>query len=254
MKVALDPRKTLEENAQRYFEMAKKARRKAAGAEKAVAEWRRRLEKTPEEEPRRVEKRRVRKREWFEKFRWCRSSDDFLMLAGRDATTNEMLVKRHAQPGDVLFHTDMAGAPFVLVKAEKREVPMSTMEEAAQFCASFSRAWKNGLSALEVFHVAPEQATKEAQPGEYLGKGAFMIRGKTTYMKPELRAAVGVDEDGRVMAGPPASVEAHCEAVEVFQGNEKTSDVAKEIRRRVGGDLDDIVSALPPGGCSLRRR
>ncbi|MBR9692297.1 DUF814 domain-containing protein, partial [Candidatus Woesearchaeota archaeon] len=191
---------------------------------------------------------------WYEKFRWCISSDGILLAGGRDASTNEMLIKKHAEKNDVVFHTDMAGSPFVIIKAEGKDVPKATMEEAAQFCATFSRAWRNGMSSLEVFHVAPDQVTKEPNPGEYLPKGAFMIRGKTTYHKPLIKVAVGVDKDGRVMSGPPTAVEKHCEhAVEVLQGRDKTSDVAKTLQKQLGGELDEFVAALPAGGCKLKK-
>lgn len=253
MKVTLDLTQSLEENAQRYFEAAKKARRKARGAEKTIVEWeRKRASEAVKERP--VTHRARRKKAWFERFRWCRSSDGFLLVGGRDASTNEVLIKKHAEQGDVVFHTDMAGSPFVIVKAEGEPVPAATMEEAAQFCATYSRAWKNGLSALEVFHVAPEQVTKEANTGEYLGKGAFVIRGKTTYHNAVLALAVGLDDEGRVLAGPPAAVRVHCEkAITVLQGRAKTSDVAKELQRRLGGgELDDFIAALPSGGCRIK--
>jgi len=251
MRITLDTRQSLEENAQRYFEAAKKARKKAKGAEKTLAEWRaRKGTRAPKAAP--LKRRAPRKKEWYEKFRWCRSSDGLLMIGGRDATTNEIVVKKHAGKGDVIFHTDMAGSPFVVVKAEGKAVPQATLEEAAQFCAAYSRAWRNGMSSLDVFHVSPEQVSKEAQAGEFMPKGAFMIRGKTTYHKPPVKAAVGLDENGRVMAGPSSAVQEHCgQAVELLQGNEKASDVAKELRRRLGGDLDALLAALPTGGCRV---
>jgi predicted ribosome quality control (RQC) complex YloA/Tae2 family protein len=254
MKIVLDVRKSVDENAQRYFEVAKKARKKAKGAEKILVEWR--AKAAVEEKP--VEKKLIkkvvrRKKEWFEKFRWCYASDGLLLIGGRDASTNELLIKKHAERGDVVFHTDMAGSPFVVVKSGGAEVSSETLAEAAQLTAIFSRAWKNGLSSLEVFHVAPEQVTKEAQSGEYLGKGAFMIRGKTLYHKPLLEAAVGIDEKGRAVCGPPTAVKQQCgKAVAVLQGNEKTSDVAKRLKELLGGgELDEIIASLPAGGCKL---
>ncbi len=251
MRITLDLTKSLEENAQEFFEAAKKARKKARGAEKVIAEWEQRKEETVQERPR-VQRRR--KKEWFERFRWCRSSEGFLLVGGRDASTNEALVKRHAEKGDLVFHTDLAGSPFVIVKAAQRPVPPQTIEEAAQFCAVFSRAWKQGLASLEVFHVQPEQVTKEAAAGEYLGKGSFVIRGRTVYHRATLALAIGLDTEGRVMSGPPRAVRTHCaRSVEVVQGNRKTSDVAKELQQRIGGDLDELIAALPPGGCALKQ-
>ena len=140
----------------------------------------------------------------------------------------------------------MAGSPFVIIKNEQgREIPGSTIREAAVFTAVFSRAWKQGFSTLAVFSVKPEQVSKKAKSGEYLAKGAFMIYGKKTYYQPEMNYAVGVYND-RVMGGPLSAVKKHCKAyVEIIQGDDKLSDVAKLVRKRIGGELDDILRALP---------
>jgi hypothetical protein len=65
--------------------------------------------------------------------------------------------------------------------------------------------------------------------------------------------AVGVREDGRMMGGPPRAVKKHCTKIVMIRpGNGKTSDVAKEIRKRIGGDLDEIVRSLP-AGCEIAK-
>jgi len=43
-------------------------------------------------------------KEWYEKFRWFISSDDFLILGGRDATSNEIVIKKHTEKNDLVFH------------------------------------------------------------------------------------------------------------------------------------------------------
>jgi len=40
--------------------------------------------------------------------------------------------------------------------------------------------------------------------------------------------------------------------VELQQGNQKTSSVAKKIRAKIGGELDDIIRAMPAGGCKIK--
>ncbi len=39
-------------------------------------------------------RRKIKPKKWFEKFRWFVSSDGFLVVAGKDAITNEVLVKK----------------------------------------------------------------------------------------------------------------------------------------------------------------
>ncbi len=254
MRIVLDSRLTPEQNAARYFERAKKAKRKLEGARKAVEMARGKLaqEQHAQRAKEEAESKPKPKKEWYEKFRWFVSSQGVLCVGGRDATTNEVIVKKHAQPGDVVFHTDMAGSPFVVVKAQGAPPADETMEEAAQFAATYSRAWKGGMGSLEVFSASPEQLSKSANPGEFMGKGAFMVRGGVRYRTVRLGLWVGREESGRIMAGPERAVLARCSsAIEVLQGNEKTSDVAKRIAKRLGAHPDDIVPLLPPGGVKM---
>jgi len=267
MQMELDLNKSVEQNAEVYFEKAKKARRKIDGINKAIASAREKLERLHHEEKERlvkkeeqkkaVEKKKARKQEWYEKFRWFFSSEGFLVVGGRDATTNEIMIKKHAEKDDLVFHTDMAGSPFFIVKANSqpgKKPTEKTLQEVADTTCAYSRAWKLGMSTTEVFWVNPDQVSKTAQPGEFLPKGAFMIRGKTNYVKPRLNIAIGMLDDGRVMGASVNAVKAHCKKyVEISQGNEKTSETAKKIRAKIGGDLDDIIKVIPSGGAKVRK-
>ncbi|MBI2142690.1 DUF814 domain-containing protein [Candidatus Woesearchaeota archaeon] len=258
MKLTLDITKSPEQNSALYYEKAKKAKRKLEGAEKALAESRKKLaqllqKKQLDDEKAQKSAAKARDRKWFEKFRWFVSSEGMLVAGGRDATTNEIIIKKHTETGDLVFHTDMAGSPFFVVKTEGKKPGDETITEAATATASFSRAWRLGLSVLEVFHVDPDQVSKTAKSGEYMGKGAFMIYGKTNYITAELKLAIGVDSEGRVMCGPVAAIKKNCgKYAEIIQSRDKTSDTAKKIRRIIGGELDDIIAALPSGGCRVK--
>ncbi len=263
MKITLFLDKPLEWNAARYFEAAKKAKKKLAGAEEALAQTRdeiagleREKEKFLAEEKKKKEVKQ-RKKEWYEKFRWFISSDGFLVIGGRDATSNEVIIKKHTDAQDVVFHTEAPGSPFCVIKATGKEAPNKTIEETAQFCLSMSKAWQRGIGLGEVYWVKPEQVSKKAQSGEYLSKGAFMIYGKKNLLKAGIGLSVGVHE-GKVMCGPPAAVANSCSVhVGVLPGEMKKSDAAKKIlhffEKKTGDkfDLDEIMQALPPGECKV---
>ena len=57
-------------------------------------------------------------KEWFEKFRHFTTSDGFLVVAGKDTVSNEVLIKKYTKQEDVVFHAEITGSPFVVVKAE----------------------------------------------------------------------------------------------------------------------------------------
>jgi predicted ribosome quality control (RQC) complex YloA/Tae2 family protein len=66
----------------------------------------------------------LRKVHWFEKFNWFVSSENYLVLAGRDAQQNEQLVKKHLDKGDVYVHADLHGAATCIVKNSNPEAPV----------------------------------------------------------------------------------------------------------------------------------
>jgi len=257
-KITLDINKSVEQNASVYFEKSKKSKKKLEGALIALGKSREKL-KTIKEKKENTEKnieetkKAKQKKEWYEKFRWFYSSEGFLCIGGRDATTNDIIIKKHAETNDIVFHTDMAGSPFFVVKADNKKIGEATMQETAQATASYSRGWRLGLSTLDVFYVKPEQLTKTPRSGEYVGKGAFIVNGKTEYLHPKLEIAIGI-KDNKVIGGPVNAIRKNSDKfVIITQGKEKASDTAKKIKKVIGGDLDEIITFIPAGGSKVQK-
>src|SRR3989338_4437149 len=105
-RLVLDLKKSIEENASDYYEKAKKIKRKIEGAGEALQKSIKRLKELEEKREKReakeekLSKAKERKKEWYEKFRWFVSSDGFLVVGGRDATSNEIIIKKHAEKND----------------------------------------------------------------------------------------------------------------------------------------------------------
>lgn len=252
MRIVINVRKGIDASASTYFEKAKQSKKKLEGLREATESTRKKIQKLEKET---VQEERLviprKNQQWFEKFRWFRSSEGFLCIGGRDATSNEIVVKKHTTPDDLVFHTELPGSPFFVIKTEGKK-PKNTIEEAAIATASFSRAWRQGVQIGDVFYVKPDQLSKEAPSGEFVAKGAFMVRGKRNNLTVSIECAVGMTEDGLVMSGPLAAVQKHCKHyVHVRQGRGKTSDAAKKIRKKIGGELDDIIRVLPAGGVDI---
>ena len=248
MEIALDYTKSVEENASSYFEESKKSKKKQEGAMIALEKSHEKLDKIkPLEKQQQVVVKR-RKRKWFEKFRWFYTSQDMLFIAGRDATTNEIIIKKHTDNHDLVYHSEMAGSPFGVLKTEGKEPSKTCLEECAQFIGVYSKAWKSGLGTMDIFYVKPEQVTKEAPSGEFIGKGSFMIYGKKTIFSVALKLFIGKFED-MIMSGPESTIKMHCKVYfEIKQGNMKTSDIAKKIKDKLDhNDLDDVVKIIPVG-------
>ncbi|KAH0577782.1 Fibronectin-binding protein A N-terminus (FbpA) domain-containing protein [Spironucleus salmonicida] len=122
---------------------------------------------------------------WFEKFNWFMSSDGYLVLAGRDAQSNELLVKKFMTNDDIFIHADVHGAACTIIKAPKLEgkwqPPLNTLNEAATYTVTHSRLWETGVSA-QSYWVYGEQVSKTAPTGLYIGTGGFVVRGKRNFL------------------------------------------------------------------------
>lgn len=256
--INLDLRLSAYENATRFYNEYKALSEKSSGARNALEQTGRELELlkvgAPEVEISPPPKRR--KPKWFERHRWFVSSDGVLVIGGRDANGNAEIVEKRMEPNDRHLHADIVGAPHVVVKAAGKEVSQETLEEAAEFAAMHSRAWREGLGNLDVYWAMPEQVSKRAPSGTYLPKGSYMIQGKRNLLKVPVRAAVGImgiDGEQVVVCGPISAVKKHSRVVlELYPGPNKKSDLAHEIKARFKAEgievfVDEIERALPPG-------
>jgi predicted ribosome quality control (RQC) complex YloA/Tae2 family protein len=242
-------RRTLFENAAEFYERGKKAKQKAAGATAALEESRRKyaeieqnlrdaetLQQTkPAEAIKELVKRKVESKQWYEKFRWFTSSDGFLIVAGKDAVSNEVLVKKYAAADDAVFHADITGAPFVVVKAEVKPPSEQALREAGEFAAAFSRAWREAFGSVDVYWVKPEQLSKSGPSGEYVPHGAFAVNGKRNWLRNvPLRLAIGVVDDGEVsfVGGAVEAVKAKAKTYVILEpGDAEGKELLKQVLR-----------------------
>ncbi|MCX8188138.1 MAG: ribosome rescue protein RqcH [Nitrososphaeria archaeon] len=211
------------------------------------------------------EHKKTREREWFEKYRWFYTSEDMLAIGGRDASSNEAIIKKYLEDEDIVFHAEIVGAPFFILK-KGTKAGENSLKEVAIAAVSFSNFWKMGASAGEAYWVYKNQISKQAPSGQYMGKGAFMISGKRNYIRNlPIELAVGVvkvKEHYSVVCGPIDAVKKRCENyLVIVPGNEDKNSIAKKIVKyfydKTGEVIKDIpfeefIQALPPGGCKLK--
>jgi len=127
---------------------------------------------------------RMRKVFWFEKFDWFISSENYLVIAGRNAQQNEVLVKKYLDKTDLFMHTDIAGAAVSVIKNPSGlEVPPITLNEAAIYEISHSKAWEQKVIS-QVYWVYAHQVSKTPPSGMFIATGSFMIRGKRNFITP----------------------------------------------------------------------
>jgi predicted ribosome quality control (RQC) complex YloA/Tae2 family protein len=264
--IEFDLNKSIEENAANYFNASKEARKKIEGMRRAILAYEQKAKQLEAKKDRieaqkefAKERQKVAKK-WFERFRWFYSSDGFLVVGGRDAHSNEELVKKHMKPHDLYFHADVFGAPHCYIQTEGKDVPDSTKKEAAQFAVTFSKAWEEGRAVADAYSVKPEQVSKTPNPGEHLGTGAFVIRGEREWFKKTaLSCALGFDElEKKLISAPFSAAKKNCSfVVPLKQGMMQKSDAAKVLKNIFDAkglvfSLDEFVSVLPNGAFDVQ--
>jgi len=212
--------------------------------------------------------------DWFERFRWFRTSTGYLVIGGRNADQNEELVKKYMGKHDRFFHTQAHGGPVTLLKAagpsesaDPVDFSEETLREAAQFAVSYSSDWKDGRGAGDAYMVEPDQVSKTPESGEYIEKGSFVIRGDRTYFEDvPCRIAVGVQCEPvtRAIGGPPSAiVDRAATSVTLEPGMYAQNDAAMMVYRELKGrfadqsfvrkvaSADQLQEFLPPGGSDI---
>lgn len=197
-KVEVDLALSAHANARRYYEQKKRQENKQektiTAHEKAFKAAEKKTRQQLSQEKAIATISHMRKVHWFEKFNWFISSENYLVISGRDAQQNEMIVKRYMSKGDLYVHADLHGASSTVIKNHKPEspVPPLTLNQAGCFTVCHSQAWDSKI-VTSAWWVYPHQVSKTAPTGEYLTVGSFMIRGKKNFLPPHpLIMGVGI--------------------------------------------------------------
>lgn len=258
--INLDFRKNAAENAEMAYRVSKKMRLKLDGARESIKKTEILIKHSEKNLETKVEKKEVSRRKfWFESYRWFISTDGNIVIGGKDAKSNERIVKKHLKEGDRYVHADIQGAPSCVVKKRdlnNKEVEISekTLKEACIFSACYSKAWKQ-FTESQAYWVLPEQVSKTPQSGEFVPKGAFIIRGARNYYKVKLEIVVGkvqLEGETKIMGGPLESIKKRSENyVVIVPGVTKKSEMASRLGKLFNVDISSIEKTLPPGGCSV---
>ena len=207
----------------------------------------------------------IRKKSWYERYRWFFTSDGMLAVGGRDGSSNSALVRKHMDNDDKIFHAEINGSPFFILKDRSETLMPLSLEETAQATVCFSRAWQVSGHGLSSFWVKPDQIKKAAPTGQSMGKGSFMIYGTRNFIKvASLKLAVGIlkeDENFLLVSGPVEPIKKNCLCYVIIEpGGSPISDVAKKIRAEFNKSddkfqklfvVDDYVRALPTGSSKI---
>ncbi len=261
LKVTLDYTKGIDANASDIYQKSKDLGEKAGRAKEALKESVAELEKKQKgfDKARALAASKVQptKQFWFERYKWFITSSGKLVIAGRDAHSNDNVVKKHMKEKDVFAHADVHGAPSVVLKDGYAATP-EELREACTFALTQSKAWVAAMPEGAAFWAYPDQVSKTPNPGEFVPRGAFIVRGKRNY-EHHLKMELGIGEISyqgarKIMCGP----------VELFSGSEKylvlnpgrgkSGRKSGEIAKDFKVPEEEISRILPPGDVEIVKR
>ena len=278
---------TVHQNAQHFFETARKQKAKTKGATDALEETNVYLKRAKKKEVKakesgRLSKVKRSKRLWFENHRWSMTTGGHLLVGGKDAKGNDAIVKKHLSGSDMYLHADIHGAPSCSLRASQGfvvdehrpghipdDIPTfklvdklgderindDKLTEAATLALCWSRAWASGGGHGTVFAVKPAQVSKTAQTGEYVGKGAFIVRGQRQWFRDlDVQIGIGIIAINGVpllMSGMPDTIRSICPRHAILSpGISKKDKLANRIYKNTGISTDEILAVLP-GPCDI---
>ena len=255
--ITLDYEKDVTANAQALYDRRKDALAKAERVQEAAAATRSEVEAAQAKAIKVAKRPRIKstKALWYDAYRWTISSEGFLILGGRDARTNDQLVKKHLKEGDRYAHADIHGAPSTVIKDGARASDV-TLREACEFALAYSKAWSAGLAGGSAYWVLPEQVSKQAESGEFLPRGAFVIRGKRNYVHDlPVRIAIGeVEVEGhrKIMGGPVTALTARASRYAVLApGKGDREAITKKLAAIFAVPIEEIARVMPPGSVEV---
>lgn len=261
------------------FSRAKDLERGAINIDKASEELRLRVEKLQNQTQKIHEKiqfSKLESKQWYERYRWFVTSDGYLVIGGRDASSNSAIIRKYMTENDIIFHAEIHGSPFFLVKNvnHKEKQDSTYVEEAAQATVSFSRAWKDGLSSGDAYWVFPNQVKKGAPTGQFLPKGSFVIEGKRNFCRGiELKLSIGlvqIEKKYSIVCGPSNAVRKRSLVfASLLPGGTDPMNLAKKVKsefvRAISEfdqslaeyckkiSLDEFIRMLPSGQSKIER-
>jgi len=259
--VPLNYTKGLDANASDIYQRGKDIGDKGRRAEDALKESMEELERKQKgfDKARALALAKVQptKQFWFERYKWFITSSGKLVVAGRDAHTNDNVVKKHLKEKDVFAHADVHGAPSIVFK-EGLGAPPEDLREACIFAITQSKAWVASMVEGSAFWVYPDQVSKTPNAGEFVPRGAFIVRGKRNY-EHHLTMQLGVGEitymnERKVMCGPLNLFEG-CERYFIIKpGKSKSGRQSGPMAKDFNVPEEEISRILPPGDVEIIER
>ncbi len=235
--------KSAVENANYYFNLAKKMKKKSEGAKAAIERMEKELKAEKKAKPKPSLSFEVADAKDHIK---TVTSAGLTLLVGKDASSNGRLF-RSMEKEDLFFHADIVGASTVILK-KGVSAPLKDKLEAATFAASYSKAWKLDYNSAHVYAVMKDQIISMAKAGQYTFEGQ-----REWFKNAALRLVMGIHRAKLNIFAANTRLDVRKPVYISPGGKLKKDAAAKWLAKFYGADEAKIKALLPSGKFYLKK-
>jgi predicted ribosome quality control (RQC) complex YloA/Tae2 family protein len=188
---------------------------------------------------------------WYQEYHWFYTTNNLLVICGKNSTQSETIVKKHMDKNDLYFHSEVSGSGSAIIKnPDKKDISPVDLEETGSFVICHSKAWKDKTPDY-AYWVNPEQVSKTTESGEFIQKGAFIIRGKKNYIyRTQLELGCTI-LNNQFMLAPYKCIQKYDKnKIKIMPGNhkrKKSLDIIINKLRLARSEYDKIDEKIPYG-------
>ena len=190
----------------------------------------------------------------YQNYRWFFTSNNVLVVGGKNDEQNEFALKNFLMPKYTIMHTSKPGSPFMIILSDNPT--KKDLDETAVFCACFSKQWKESkpLNKIDIDVFKGEQIYKL----KTMKLGTFGIKGNknTIKVKPEL---VLIIQNGKFRAVPKINGKRKEQILAeinpgVLSKEQATEKIVKQLRNKYHFPVskEEIMQAIPSDNINLK--
>ncbi len=188
----------------------------------------------------------------YKKYRWFYTSSGKLVVGGKNAAQNDLLLKKIKEGGEehIIMHTSDPGSPFCIILAELSKITQADMHECAVFTGCFSRAWRTGKAQTTVDIFRLSQLHKD----KTMKEGTWGVYGRVQHLTVPLELVV-TRQYKVIRAIPEHSVKGKKQGVKICPGSIGKEDILPKLEIEMNEPLskEEVLQALPAGGFRISR-
>jgi hypothetical protein len=189
----------------------------------------------------------------YQKYKWFFTSTNTLVVGGKSAAQNDLLIQDLKKEGVdyVMMHTAAPGSPFSCILKDPSKVASADKQECATFTACFSKAWKGKAKKVIVHVFNLSQLNKQKS----MNQGTWGVKGDIEEITVEdLRLAI-VEQKEVLRAVPVATLKGKKAKLIAKPGTIDKQDLLAKLEIEYGEPLakDEVLAALPAGGISIEK-